>query len=268
MIEPMLARTAQPSRLQQLLNDDTWAIEQKIDGKRMLVQVADREARAFNRTAQEIECPEYIAADFDGKPFEAEWLFDGEYLNNTYYVFDCIMAPVSDDWHQATFGTRRDLLERLFGRIRMANTVLVPQAQGLHMKTDLFKKIKDNRGEGVMFKNLNARYTAGVRSHDMLKWKFVETADVVVTETFREGKDQAISIGIYHDGQLVDAGGCKIPTNLVGVLQPQDVIECKYLYGTKDHKLYQPVFLKVRDDKPAGDCTTEQLKYGNPAVLV
>ncbi len=40
------------------------------------------------------------------------------------------------------------------------------------------------------------------------------------------------------------------------------VADCRYLYSFRESgSIYQPVYLGVRDDIPAEDCTTAQLKY-------
>src|SRR4029077_8246135 len=41
----------------------------------------------------------------------------------------------------------------------------------------------------------------------------------------------------------------------------------KYLYASNDRKLYQPSLLRVRDDKPAAQCTIDQLVFTNRHVV-
>jgi bifunctional non-homologous end joining protein LigD len=38
------------------------------------------------------------------------------------------------------------------------------------------------------------------------------------------------------------------------------VAEVRYLYATDDEQLYQPVFVRLRDDKPATECSRGQLE--------
>jgi len=39
-------------------------------------------------------------------------------------------------------------------------------------------------------------------------------------------------------------------------------VECRYLYAFKESGcIYQPVYLGTRDDIPAEECTTSQLKF-------
>ena len=41
------------------------------------------------------------------------------------------------------------------------------------------------------------------------------------------------------------------------------VAEVKYLYATDDDQLFQPVFVRLRDDKPANECLRSQLSKTN-----
>jgi len=40
----------------------------------------------------------------------------------------------------------------------------------------------------------------------------------------------------------------------------QPVAEVRYLYATEDEQLFQPVFVRLREDKPAQDCKLDQLE--------
>jgi hypothetical protein len=41
----------------------------------------------------------------------------------------------------------------------------------------------------------------------------------------------------------------------------------KYLYATDDDQLYQPVFVRIRDDKEADGCLLSQLTHTNRDVV-
>ena len=71
-------------------------------------------------------------------------------------------------------------------------------------------------------------------------------------------KKRSVSLLLNND---VDAGNVTIPANqnipAVGM-----IVECRYLYAFKESGcIYQPVYLGVRDDIPADECTVDQLKY-------
>lgn len=266
----MLAQTVDPADLPNLIKDDAWVIEQKLDGKRLIVEVEAQEARAYNRHGEPASLPLPVAAAFDHPGFSERWVFDGELVGDTYYVFDVLAMPNRGEatWARATFGTRRMLLESLFGKFTPPTVVLVPQATTTQEKADLLGALEEHNKEGAIFKRLHAPHQPGKRSYDFLKHKFTQTADVVVTETRAGGKPQAVRTALYHDGMQVDAGGCKIPEEMIDRLSVGDVIECRYLYGTSDHKLYQPAWVGLRDDKRPEECTTDQLKHTSREVLL
>ena len=269
---PMLAQPTHELP-EHLFDDRDWVMEQKLDGKRLVVKVNNREAEAYNRNGDPTSLPVNIAAFFDHQGFTGEWVFDGELVNNIYRVFDLSAVPdrVSDKWYRAPLDTRRTFLSNLLAKLYGAGATnpgsVVGTPSAVRDKRQYFDFLRDNNVEGVIFKRRESLYAPGVRSHDWLKFKFTTTADVVVTETKTDGKRQAIRIGIHHNGTLVDAGGCKVPEEFVDRINVGDVVEIRYLYATDEHKLYQPVWVALRDDKPALGCTTNQLKYTNKEVM-
>lgn len=121
----------------------------------------------------------------------------------------------------------------------------------------------ESGGEGFVVKRLDRQYQGGRVSH-WRKIKWVSTADVIVTETRRQGKD-SIGMGLFRDGKLVSVGACNMQGKVdrMNALVPGDVVEVRYLYSlgaTNGFKLVQPEFLGKRDDKDALDCTVDQLR--------
>jgi ATP-dependent DNA ligase len=116
-----------------------------------------------------------------------------------------------------------------------------------------------------MIKSVSGGYHPGERTTDSLKAKFTETADCIVLEPRREGK-LSTSVGLFHDGELIDIGSVKMRDEDLDKIKPGDVIEVRYLYATLDYRLYQPVWHGFRDDKSPDECTTEQLKFVNKEV--
>jgi len=269
--EPMLARPFEGDVDEFILNND-WVFEQKIDGKRALIHVRDRVATAYNRKGEETNLPETVQGAFDIKGFDGYWIFDGEILDHDFWVFDVIACPGAEggvtDLRDLAFSQRRQFLEGLFDTWNHKHVRLVRQEFVDVRKSMLLKKIHEEGGEGVVIKNLTGRYQPGKRSHAWLKLKFTATHEVVVTGLNRGGKDLAVDIGHFHEGEMIDAGGLKIPEAIIESVRVEDVVEVRYLYVTEDHKLYQPVFLRKRDDKTPEDCTTDGLQYTNRRVVV
>lgn len=269
--EPMLARPFEGDVDDFILNSD-WVFEQKIDGKRALIEVKDRVPTAYNRKGQETNLPHTIIDAFDNKGFNGYWMFDGEILDHEFWVFDVIACPGANygvtDLRDLAFSQRRQFLEQLFETWTSKNVKLVRQEFVDVRKSMLLKRIHDEGGEGIVIKNLTGRYQSGKRSDAWLKLKFTATHEVVVTELNPEGKEFAVRVGHIHDGVMIDAGGLKIPERLIEGIRVGDVLEARYLYATEDKKLYQPIFIRKRTDKHPEDCTTEGLQYTNRKVVV
>jgi bifunctional non-homologous end joining protein LigD len=269
-INPMLARPFEGDVDTYALNSE-WVFEQKIDGKRALVHVNDREAVAYNRQGEETGMPDTVYKAFDHKGFDSQWVFDGEILDHILWVFDVLICPGADggvtDLRDLAFSARRQFLEGLFDTWDPEHVNLVRQEHVDVKKSMLLKQVHENGGEGVVIKHLASKYE-GKRSHNWLKLKFTKTHEVVVTNLNRGDKDLAVDIGYTHEGELVEAGGLKVPERFIELVEVGTVVEVRYLYATNDHKLYQPVFLRLRDDKKPEECTTEGLQYTDRKVLV
>ncbi len=97
-----------------------------------------------------------------------------------------------------------------------------------------------------------------------LKFKFVETASFIVTG---HNDKRSVALGLLDgDGQPVPAGNVTIPPN--HAIPPLGtVVESRYLYAHRESgSIYQPVYLGPRDDIPAEECTTDQLKFKTAAA--
>jgi bifunctional non-homologous end joining protein LigD len=268
-----LAETA--SNPEDLLKDPGWWVEQKLDGHRVLVILGDGAVKATNRQGAAKCFPKRIAEQL--LPLaNVDMQLDGELVGNTFFVFDSPMAHFSERTrieNSTPLSTRRTFLEALFSE-RMAdawpehpNVVLIDTHRTPAAKQRLFNAAQAGSREGVMFKKLDAPYRQG-RQHSWLKHKFVKTCEVVVTELNRKGKVEAMSIGLYdQDGVLRPAGGCRVLPKFLGKVELGSVVEVRYLYGTSDFKLYQPVLLRIRDDKRPEECGQWQLQMTNKASL-
>lgn len=148
-----------------------------------------------------------------------------------------------------------------------------------------------------MAKRADSVYEPGVRSGSWLKIKAARTCDCVIAgyTQGRGGRSPAFGalvLGLYDRGVLVPAGkvGTGFPDALTGELMqafaphivpgphfqgfpkstvwlaPVLVCEVGYLAATRDRKLRMPRFIRLRDDKPAADCTADQLAGPAPPL--
>jgi bifunctional non-homologous end joining protein LigD len=107
------------------------------------------------------------------------------------------------------------------------------------------------RAEGVVFKRIDAPYTAGrpASNGDVLKFKFYATATLSVIAV--NGK-RSVQLGAStaHGWEFV--GNVTIPANQ-SIPEALDLVEVRYLYRYPNGSLFQPTYLGRRSDKDVAD---------------
>lgn len=273
MIFPQLALQAEITSLEAYINDDEWVIEQKLDGHRVLLMSPgyDMPPTALTRNGS-IYSRKLPQAIQDFRFPEGEWVLDGELVDGTYYVFD-LLIPTSDDNLAEPLYVRRAMLETFLDSIDHPFKI-VPQARTPQEKVTLAETSLKENFEGLILKKKAAPYRSGNRTDEWLKVKYVVTADCVVLDVRDDGKE-SVRLGLYgpsgpmtRDIKLHEVGRASlIGKEKNGVISKGDVIEVKYLYAGAGGRLYQPTIMQKRDDKRPEECTTDQMKFVNKAVL-
>jgi bifunctional non-homologous end joining protein LigD len=264
-MKPMLAGTIDPGDLTTVLADSRWWAQQKLDGDRVLFHVENGTVSALNRNGEPRVnlVPTRVARQFE---IPGTWVFDGELMSDgTYWLFDMPVAePHISPEHPYEY--RHVVLERLFTGWGPDSCVrLLPTARTATAKTALVEAVLAANGEGVIFKDSAAPYRAGKRSTGMLKAKYTKTADCVVTDVGREGRANC-HVSLYDSkGRVVEVGS--VATAGKPAVAAGDVVEVRYLYASEDRRLYQPVLLRLREDKWATDCTMDQLVFTSRGVV-
>lgn len=268
--KPMLANSAQRSSFDKYIADDGWVAEQKLDGKRLLLQVEDGNVTVVNRYGVATSVDHTIAEPFTS--LTGRWCFDGEEIHNQFWIFDMpyaldLVSP-KDEYDQ-----RRKSLEAVFGAgwSDHPRLKLIDVAHTEPDKRALFDWVESHEGEGVMFKNRAGLYQPGKRSHSFLKAKFTETVDCVIMEIMPKGKSSCV-VGLFRDPSdplPVEVGSVKMTESNLKKVALGQVIEVKYLNFTRDEKLYQANFLKFRTDKLPHDCLLDDnLRRVNKTIHV
>ena len=259
-IRCQLLNAVDSSELERLLGDIHYCMQEKHDGRRLLVRKQGMEITGINRRGLVVALPEPIREAVAQIPFDV--LMDGEAVGEILYAFD-LLEVKGNDLRQCRYLDRTVSLLRLLDdaspALRPVSTFIDSAA-----KRRMFESYRQNNREGVVFKNVDAPYSPGRPNTGgtQLKFKFVESASFVVTA--RNAK-RSVSLGLYEsngDGNtLVPAGNVTIPPNHA-VPAVGEVCEVQYLYGFKESgSIYQPVYHGKRCDIPASECTTDQLKY-------
>lgn len=265
VLRPMLAKAAAGSKLIKFCEDDRYWADQKIDGHRLLIHAGGGLFHPSSRTGMTYPVSAEVQAAF--APFidsDTLWIFDGEYIDRTFWIFDLpeVVGQVSCD---DPFEIRRTVLEGFFASWSPAACVqLVPIAKTTEEKAALARKAMESNAEGVMFKLRTGKYREGKRCEDILKVKFRFDIDCIVTELGRGRNDKGdiknnFVASIYRDGALVEVGECTRGAGDGAKVVVGDVVTIKILYVTEDDRLYQPTAPKIRKDKRPADCTWDQL---------
>jgi len=171
------------------------------------------------------------------------------------------LLQIGDEYlRNAPFGERLARLLNLFASFQHPVIHVVETHFTVQHKHEAFERLKAAGREGVVFKLITAPYTAGrpASGGSQFKFKFCETASFIVDKV--NGK-RSISLLLNDAGKMVSAGNVTIPTNHE-IPRPGQIVECRYLYAFKESgSVYQPVYLGVRDDIPADECTVDQLEF-------
>lgn len=238
---------------QAYLDDDRWCAQEKFDGRRMLIRKSGHELVAVNRDGLSVGFPHAYASCLADTA--ADFVLDGESVGETFYAFDLLETAHGD--HRSTpYYARLNLLQRDFGHF--GPTVVVAATARGSEKLEFLAALKASGREGIVFKRLDAEWSAGrpASGGTAMKLKFWATCSCVVS-----GVNARRSVEIALDGRSI--GNVTIPENHAIPLRGQ-VVEIRYLYVTAlGGSLYQPVYLGPRDDVRVEDCTAQRqrLKY-------
>ena len=243
--------------IEQLIESREWVFQQKFDGTRSMIHLADglvaqRNGKPLKHTAATQWVPSIISKLERLGIMGINTVLDCELIIETghIYVFDV----VDPDNLAQPLSSRLDRLEDLHASAQGTSGIHVVDSHYLpQRKRMLIEACRDR--EGVVAKKLSAPYRSGVRTPDVLKLKNTHTADLVVLSL--SSSPLSAGLGFIHpNGDRVTISRAsmigKDPTIQVG-----DVVEVDYLAWT-GASLLQPRIIRKRYDKRAGDCSMDQ----------
>jgi bifunctional non-homologous end joining protein LigD len=257
-IRCQLLNPVEETELDRLLGNGTHCLQEKHDGRRLMVRKKGDEITGINRRGLLIPVPETIRRAVAEIPVDV--LIDGEVVGDTLHAFDLLEVKGYDIRANAYLSRMAGLIALLdpeHKHLRPVNTHMEPDD-----KRAMFETFRRCGSEGVVFKEIDSPFSPGRPNSggSQLKFKFVESASFIVTG---HNTKRSVNLGLMaSDGNgIVPAGNVTIPPNqripAVGA-----VADCRYLYSFRESgSIYQPVYLGEREDIPAEDCTTAQLKY-------
>ena len=257
-IRCQLLNSIEESEVSRLLLDSRHCLQEKHDGRRLMVRKQGDEIFGINRRGLIVTIPDQIREAFERIPFDI--LIDGEAVGDTLHAFDLLEV-------KGNCMRQRRYIDR-FSALIMSMPINLPGLCWISTtvdpndKVEIYEELRSTNCEGIVFKDMDAPYSPGRPNSGgpQLKFKFVETASFLVTGI---NTKRSVNLGLHDGDKLVNAGNVTIPPNH-DIPAVGDVVEVRYLYAFRESgSIYQPVYLGRRDDIPASECTVEQLKYKN-----
>ncbi|MBA4150544.1 MAG: WGR domain-containing protein [Verrucomicrobia bacterium] len=256
-IVPQLLNPIDEAEANRLLNDSGWCMQEKHDGRRVLLMKVGPVISGVNKKGLTIGLPSTIMQS--GKGIEGDYILDGEAVGDTLYVFD-LLTLNGENLESQPYRTRLLALMNLIAANLARHIQLVHTAFNPKDKALLLGDLRTEEKEGVVFKRLDAPYTPGRPNSggSQLKHKFYATCSAVVTGI---NAQRSVEIRLLDQDGWQPAGNVTIPPNqLIPVVGT--VVEVRYLYALRESGcLYQPVYLGERNDVEKQECLVSQLKY-------
>lgn len=252
---PQLLNPVDENEAQRLLDDTAYWMQEKLDGKRVLLRKADGAVTGINRKGLRIAMPESIVREALALP--GDFILDGECVGDHYFAFD-LLTHNATDYRTKPYHERWQELATLLPKGAAMQVVATVCTR--NQKREYFSRMQRDRREGAVFKRHDAAYTSGrpASGGPQLKYKFVATASVVV-EKVNAGK-RSVAVFVFDGKMPIPVGNVTIPQKTI-IPQRGTIIEVRYLNVNPGGALYQPVYLGVRDDLDQSACTVAQLKY-------
>jgi len=254
---PQLLNSIDEEQVLRLIQDDNWCMQEKHDGRRLLVRKRGQDITGINKKGNTVGLA--LSLFNVVKMFDADVTIDGESIGDNLHAFDLLELDGVDirSW---PYRERLAALMNLLFSVQQRTIKLVETAFTTSQKLELLNRLKQGKREGIVFKQVWSAYTPGRPNSggNQLKHKFVATLSALVS---RVNAQRSVGISLLGKNGWQLAGNVTIPANqaIPGV---GDIVEVRYLYAFPESDiLFQPVYLGKRDDVDLGDCHGQQLKY-------
>lgn len=241
------------------LLDPAYAVQQKFDGKRIILHIEPSSVTAYNRDGLQCEISKDIIAEAKLFSALAPLVMDSEWIRETkkLYAFDLLEID-GIDLRPTRF---IDRIEQLTKTLLAAQTSLIHPARtevDETAKIALLKRVHELNLEGIVFKHIPGPYRID-RDPRQFKYKFTHVSSFIVTK--RNEKD-SVDIAAY-DGrdQLIKVGSVKIRNRHFIQLEEGMIVDVRYAHAYPSHQLCQPRMISLRDDLHPENCLLSQLRY-------
>ena len=240
-----------------MIRHPSWGLQEKFDGRRVLIQKQDLAVTGINRKGLAIGLPSSIG--ISAQKITGSFVIDGECVGDVLYAFD-LLEWNGEDLRPKPYQRRLVTVARLLDTPGVVHIELAETTTDPVNKERMFRHLQSEKREGVVLKRLDAQYTPGrpASGGPALKHKFYATLSAVVSKL---NQQRSVELRLLNCIGWVQVGNVTIPPNHP-VPSVGTVVEVRYLYGFKESKaLYQPTYLGVRNDIEQHECILSQLKF-------
>ena len=256
-ILPQLLNPIDEADVERLLHDDDYCAQEKFDGRHLLVRKQSGQIEGINKKGLLVGLPTTVVQDIS--KLSSDFIHDGEAIGDVYHTFD-LLELNGENLRLLPYRVRLNGLMILLASAQHPFIKYAETAFTTKEKIALWKRLKAENREGIVFKRLDAPYTPGKPNSGgpQLKFKFCVTLSAVVT---RVNRQRSVELQLLGNDGWIPCGNVTIPANH-DIPQAGAVVEVRYLYAHREsHALYQPVYLGPRDDVEPAECRVSQLKY-------
>jgi bifunctional non-homologous end joining protein LigD len=272
---PQLLNPASEDDVETYLTDDSYCAQEKLDGRNQIVKHIKNSKTSgrligANKKGQSIALAQTIAND--AMSVAVSFVIAGEAMGDDFYAHGMLELG-SDDLRPLPYKQSYAMLQRFLSEEPILPHIkLVETAWTTAEKRAMYRRLKAERAEGIVFKKVDAPFTAGRPNSGgpQTKVKFWESLTARI-RTIRPNGKESIECELRTPlGEWVSCGMTTVlKRGLLDTLSVSDFVELKYLYCLRSSGiLYQssPCISEgtgtfKRDDCDDNDCSTGQLKF-------
>jgi bifunctional non-homologous end joining protein LigD len=257
---PQLLMDIREDQIEERLNSDDWLAQEKEDGRRIALIRSKDGVIGANRKGLQVAIPENISKAILKVHSPYAFMLDGEMIGDKFKAFDLLHFEgmnLEKEPYQVRLARTMRVLNLINAYDIISHTATAYPAWE---KRELYKKLKEQNREGIVFKRKDAWHVPG-RSSAQVKFKFWATASVVV-EQVNEKRSVLVKVWDEKNDTWEIIGNVSVPVNHTVPVEG-DIVDVRYLYAYKGGSLFQPQYEGKRDDIELEACTIEQLKYKN-----
>jgi bifunctional non-homologous end joining protein LigD len=255
---PQLLNPIEEHELETYIAQRNWCMQEKFDGKRLLLLKEGSSVQGINRKGLFVGIPATLVQS--GLMLPWNFVIDGEAVGDVFHPFDLLEYEGESvrNW------TYADRFRKLGDMLIAAHPPHFDQVRSVierEEKREFLRRLKNSGAEGVVFKNLEATFSPGrpASGGSQLKHKFYADGSFVV-EAVNTNR-RSVALCLYDGETAVNVGNVTVPPNQP-IPQPPEIVQVRYLYAFPESRaLFQPVYQWRRDDLEPNECTLDQLKF-------